>query len=255
MRNWSKGRRRGFTLIELLVVIAIIAILAAILFPVFARARENARRSSCQSNLKQIGLGAIQYSQDYDETLVRAHYGPTNPWSTQTQLPTYAKWMDAIYPYVKSEQIFVCPSDSGDRYRNVPNASSGHADYGSYGINQTHWNTGDNADGPGRDNATMSLAQLASPTTTVWITDANDRGTNEDHRIAFDTVPATRISGTNPRVLIQDGNRSGVAERHLDTANVLYCDGHVKSMKIDALNVVRNNGTRDVMPFFTVEDD
>ncbi|MBC8104296.1 MAG: DUF1559 domain-containing protein, partial [Cytophagales bacterium] len=72
MTNLRKSSRAGFTLIELLVVIAIIAILAAILFPVFARARENARRASCQSNLKQIGLGLIQYSQDYDEKLVPA---------------------------------------------------------------------------------------------------------------------------------------------------------------------------------------
>src|SRR5690606_14055579 len=68
-------KKAGFTLIELLVVIAIIAILAAILFPVFGRARENARRSSCQSNMKQFGLGMIQYSQDYDEKMVRASYG------------------------------------------------------------------------------------------------------------------------------------------------------------------------------------
>ena len=95
-------------MIELLAVIAIIAILAAILFPVFARARENARRSSCQSNLKQIGLGLLQYSQDYDETVPRSayigYYGQSGDGSY--------KWMDAIYPYVKSEQIFVCPSDS-----------------------------------------------------------------------------------------------------------------------------------------------
>src|SRR4028118_1558188 len=70
-----RSARRGFSLIELLVVIAIIAILAAILFPVFARARENARRASCMSNLKQIGLGALQYSQDYDEKMVSIYYG------------------------------------------------------------------------------------------------------------------------------------------------------------------------------------
>src|SRR6187551_558294 len=100
----SVGRRRtgrrGFTLIELLVVIAIIAILAAILFPVFARARENARRSSCQSNLKQIALGIKQYIQDYDEMMPRYYYATTPN--------TY--WNNAIDPYVKSTQIFDCPS-------------------------------------------------------------------------------------------------------------------------------------------------
>src|SRR5437763_9821172 len=94
--------QKGFTLIELLVVIAIIALLAAILFPVFARARENARRSSCQSNLKQIGLGLLQYTQDYDETLTRSFYGTTG----NSDNGANYKWMDAIFPYVKNEQVF-----------------------------------------------------------------------------------------------------------------------------------------------------
>ncbi len=93
-------KRRGFTLIELLVVIAIIAILAAILFPVFARAREKARQTSCLSNLKQIGLGFLMYSQDYDEKLFGA------------RLPLDG-WTGAVMPYVKNEQIFTCPSWSG----------------------------------------------------------------------------------------------------------------------------------------------
>src|SRR3982751_5339149 len=96
--------KRGFTLIELLVVIAIISLLAAILFPVFARARENARRTSCQSNLAQIGKAMIQYSQDYDETIAPVatatdtnFYSASNPTS-----PERYKWMDAIFPYAKS---------------------------------------------------------------------------------------------------------------------------------------------------------
>ena len=101
----QSSARSAFTLIELLVVIAIIAILAAILFPVFARARENARRSSCQSNLKQIGLGLMQYTQDYDETLPA-----TNKQSTSGARAR--GWIGPIYPYVKSVQLFRCPSDS-----------------------------------------------------------------------------------------------------------------------------------------------
>jgi len=100
----ASSRRKylqGFTLIELLVVIAIIAILAAILFPVFARARENARRASCQSNLKQIGLAFIQYSQDYDE-----RYTPGNT-SNNGQA-----WAGSMHAYIKSSQVFRCPSDT-----------------------------------------------------------------------------------------------------------------------------------------------
>src|SRR5687768_6644094 len=89
----------GFTLIELLIVIAIIALLAAMLFPVFARARENSRRTSCQSNLKQIGLGLLQYVGDYDDKMPASAYGGVAADSNNT---TAYKWMDAIFPYVKS---------------------------------------------------------------------------------------------------------------------------------------------------------
>ncbi|MCC7495797.1 MAG: DUF1559 domain-containing protein [Fimbriimonadaceae bacterium] len=100
-------RPRGFTLIELLVVIAIIAILAAILFPVFAKAREKARQSSCLSNEKQAGLAVLQYVSDYDETFPQHYYYPNNTSSAGG----YAHWTGTASPYVKNVQIFVCPSD------------------------------------------------------------------------------------------------------------------------------------------------
>jgi prepilin-type N-terminal cleavage/methylation domain-containing protein/prepilin-type processing-associated H-X9-DG protein len=99
-------KRHGFTLIELLVVIAIIAILAAILFPVFAKAREKARQSSCLSNVKQIGLGLIQYAQDFDEMFPR-------PWNNIPGVipgSNYVTWVDMIMPYCKNLQMFQCPS-------------------------------------------------------------------------------------------------------------------------------------------------
>lgn len=102
-------RKTGFTLIELLVVIAIIAILAAILFPVFARARENARKSTCQSNLKQLGLALAQYAQDYDQVF------PAMFWSGSRWEPYYGSTANSYYrgelmPYIKNDKIWVCPS-------------------------------------------------------------------------------------------------------------------------------------------------
>jgi prepilin-type N-terminal cleavage/methylation domain-containing protein/prepilin-type processing-associated H-X9-DG protein len=106
-------RRRGFTLIELLVVIAIIAILAAILFPVFARAREKARTTSCLSNVKQISLGILQYVQDYDEMFPFFRMEESEPVDflvgPYTAYPRVT-WPSLIYPYVMNQQIFVCPS-------------------------------------------------------------------------------------------------------------------------------------------------
>ncbi|MFH1631676.1 MAG: DUF1559 domain-containing protein [bacterium] len=100
------SKKSGFTLIELLVVIAIIAILAAILFPVFAKAREKARQTSCLSNLKQIGLGAMMYAQDYDETMpITQGYIPA-----ATLIANQVEWIFTIQPYIKNKQIYVCPS-------------------------------------------------------------------------------------------------------------------------------------------------
>jgi prepilin-type N-terminal cleavage/methylation domain-containing protein len=110
-----KNTRRlsGFTLIELLVVIAIIALLAAILFPVFARARENARKSSCQNNLKQLGIGFLQYTQDYDETLMDGG----DPYRLTGNVN--ASWDLILQPYLKNTQILACPSDTTGSVRNV----------------------------------------------------------------------------------------------------------------------------------------
>jgi prepilin-type N-terminal cleavage/methylation domain-containing protein/prepilin-type processing-associated H-X9-DG protein len=107
--------RRGFTLIELLVVIAIIAILAAILFPVFARAREKARQTACLSNVKEISLGLLMYLQDYDETFMTQYYSYDGlPWYdsgfTQFTITRYGNYQPHVWPYIKNVDLFMCPS-------------------------------------------------------------------------------------------------------------------------------------------------
>ena len=102
--------RRGFTLIELLVVIAIIAILAAILFPVFARAREKARQASCSSNLKQLGLAMLMYAQDYDGKIRASANYPNGPICTPHQGDADWQALSYYYPYIKNDQVYICPS-------------------------------------------------------------------------------------------------------------------------------------------------
>lgn len=268
MKNTLVGQsKKGFTLIELLVVISIIALLAAILFPVFSRARENARRSSCQSNLKQIGLGLLQYSQDYDETTTAAFYGSLGGNSASTSTTNY-KWMDAIYPYVKSEQIFNCPSNTVESpyiyHRNLTAASS--TNFGSYAISIAYLNAGNSQTPPisvystSPEDYTVKMSQITAPSTTVWVLDS-ERGASGtrayNYRFSWDSTSSTSLatsttldtSVTPTQMLCQYGGP--LPERHLETINVLYCDGHVKAGKLS--NLTKKTGT--VMPAFTIEDD
>jgi prepilin-type N-terminal cleavage/methylation domain-containing protein/prepilin-type processing-associated H-X9-DG protein len=190
-------RRKGFTLIELLVVIAIIAILAAILFPVFARARENARRSSCQSNVRQITLGIKQYLQDYDEKFpVYAVNAPT------AALP-YG-WADAIQPYIKNEQVFQCPSDSTSASGNPTTG-----DYTDYFLNK-------NLSGIGE-------SQLNYVSNTIL----NGDHTGSTADLAINGCANNTTCGDSANTLAT----LAAAQRHLDGANYSFADGHVKWLK------------------------
>jgi prepilin-type N-terminal cleavage/methylation domain-containing protein/prepilin-type processing-associated H-X9-DG protein len=129
--------RKGFTLIELLVVIAIIAILAAILFPVFAQAREKARQTSCLSNTKQMGLGIMMYTQDYDETYPAGYYYGDPTQTSNLDATGIIQWSGVTQPYVKNEQIFVCPSDpnKGIAPTNFIGENQGYGSGGSVAFN------------------------------------------------------------------------------------------------------------------------
>ncbi|RYG65885.1 DUF1559 domain-containing protein, partial [bacterium] len=258
-KPFSSRKANGFTLIELLVVIAIIAILAAILFPVFGRARENARRSSCQSNLKQIGLGMLQYSQDYDELLVNGWYGAG---ATESERPKVKyKWMDAILPYLKSNQIFTCPSwgatgdlvapagagPNGGNTGGTQGVATGNfipsteltaqwdnRNYGSYAINTAYFSEGSTGrKGPGNSNPPMAMSSLGSAATTIWVADGNG-----SYGIVWDLIannPTPIDNGTAKRLGWNSYTDGSLVERHLDTSNVMFCDGHVKSLKMSQL--------------------
>ncbi len=203
--------KQGFTLIELLVVIDIITILSAILFPVFARARENARRASCMSNLKQWGLAQLQYAQDYDETLSGG---------LKVESLSYVLWVDLLKPYSKSQQLELCPSVSTnnnvDRY------------YPSYGYN--YYLTG--------SSTFVKMADIQTPAETVLFADVWNGEQNND-RDRWEIYYPSIMSGAcstchwwemtyNPALL----NYGRITQRHFDGAVVCYIDGHAKWSKL-----------------------
>ena len=238
MKNSTYSSYKAFTLIELLVVIAIIAILAAILFPVFARARENARRSSCQSNLKQVGLGFVQYSQDYDEKL------PAGPRGILGQ-----GWGGTLGPYLKSAQIFSCPSDT-----TTGNPANGlYTNSYAANLNLLRSDTPGTATDP---RLGQSIAAQAAPARTVLLTEV--RGITapllDQTEVGSGSVVsavtngagnAAQIfvypfnTGSSPGGNVVTGALGGVnlsnpvaqAPRHFDGANYLMVDGHVKWFK------------------------
>ena len=192
---------------------------------VFARARENARRSSCQSNLKQIGLGILQYSQDYDERYPRA-------WVDNVNNPEYSRWMDVTQPYIKSTQIFICPSQSDRTFRTAatfPIAGRTATQLGSYGLNVAYWGGGD-AVSAFQDG--VSIASVNQPTETIMVADSN--GNQPNGEISWENVAAQPAvdKTTNPPQL------GDFRARHLETGCILFADGHVKSLNVDAVGRV-----------------
>jgi prepilin-type processing-associated H-X9-DG protein/prepilin-type N-terminal cleavage/methylation domain-containing protein len=223
-----KRTRLAFTLIELLVVIAIIAILAAILFPVFAQAREKARQASCQSNLKQIGSATRMYAQDYDETNATLTNNQFNPCPNGGQVLGGVRvgtgFELAIQPYVKNWAVFTCPSATDARQKRLEcDTASLWRMRSSYACNINYWN---NQRFDGHSNGAPD-ALIARPADTVHVTEAlngnidnwfccwNDsvNGINIDNAIT--AAPAAAMVGR-------------IGRRHNNGSNFLYFDGHVK---------------------------
>jgi len=217
--------RRGFTLIELLVVIAIIAILAAILFPVFAKAREKARQSSCLSNAKQLATGLLSYVQDYDEMLPKCSMG------------NGSYFADLLYPYVKNSQVFLCPSMktnwcglAGSLSFGVPFSALGYG-----------WNTGDFAtrgigESPTDGWPFYSLAAITVPAETIAMGDMGPAG----------TVGTTGL----PNIFWGDWSvyaGKNFASQHNGGGNYAFLDGHCKWYGVQSIYGQRR--------FFTVAED
>ena len=207
-------QKRAFTLIELLVVIAIISILAAILFPVFARARENARRSSCMSNLKQIGLGIMMYTQDYDERLPssKANNGG------DTRAGVRQGFYNYIEPYVKNVQVFKCPSDPSANPDNIS----------SYGYNFTYF-------APGGLTTAISLTAIQKPSETYELMDAYITSGADYVYAPTNWRSNGGIYGAGSSTTSGSYLHGSVDDRHLETVSTLFADGHVKSQRISAL--------------------
>lgn len=214
-RSLRKAARaaRAFTLIELLVVIAIIALLAAILFPVFARARENARRSSCSSNLKQIGLGIMQYVQDYDEK-----YPMTDNVTGSYGGVTWGLWMVHVQPYVKSAQIFKCPSSNNGSTTTFTSTPSGTLTFGF----ERHYGANEFVLQPGRNGtAGFSVATVGSVALLAMAGDCTGPITNTPWRFINANNTTLAWNAVNGPVNVDNS-------RHLGGSNIAFADGHVK---------------------------
>ncbi|HLK57544.1 MAG TPA: DUF1559 domain-containing protein [Chthonomonadaceae bacterium] len=246
---------KAFTLIELLVVIAIIAILAAILFPVFAQAREKARQTSCLSNTKQLGLAILQYVQDYDETFPKSHG------NNGKSAPNFDIWSDSwavvVQPYIKNYDVLRCPDDGN---KLAPAAWMGIAI--SYDVNQDDDFTNQwiaygpfgmgSVPGDFWNYDSLTLAALTEPTDSIMLAerhnaDAVMAGTENATAYqssftetswvgAIDGVPYLIPDGTRPPAPYPYGPNGAVSATHSGLANFLFCDGHSKAMKPTSTN-------------------
>ena len=241
MHQTCRRSRGGFTLIELLVVIAIIAILAAILFPVFAQARAKARQISCMSNTRQMGTALTMYVSDYDETNVMNGYLGGGP-----------QWPDLLQPYIKNDQLLICPSANQGKFN--PSYNSGGRDYDgwttnaplrrkvAYTLNNVYYNNSEwgrlfeqGGTGPAR------LPEIEDVVGTVFCGDGN--GSQMATSNTF-----LDMSYDPPRIRSQ----SDMIARHSGGMNLVFFDGHSKWLNITELaKQKRDAQNRLYFPYFT----
>ncbi len=222
----TERARRGFTLIELLVVIAIIAILASILFPVFAQAREQARKTSCTSNMRQIGMALMQYVQDYDETFPTQH---ANNWptggATGSWLNSLPNWEGLLYPYFKNWQMLRCPSAIRSPWNGVNGPEAEATNYMINGV-------------VGRWPSSPTLAQVPAPADIIYLQESYYYGPFSISRPLLGGGVYRYWHYSDPTSTYYcNGQSNGLPHcevynsTHKHGGNILYCDGHAKYMQ------------------------
>ncbi len=252
-KRLESGAPRGFTLIELLVVIAIIAILAAILFPVFAQARAKARQTSCLSNMKQIGTGLYMYAQDYDESLAGNHLNadpgynqplgfmqPNTPGVTYT----YRNWARDTQTYIKNLQVLVCPQSvprsgingGNPPYNEIKVPGGGNTSYLLNGIASS-----------------KSLAAIPNPSDIIFVHElkAFSRTAQDRPRIVVD-------GAGNPTKYAMQFNHYLYDNQHNEGGNLLFCDSHAKFQRKSQVRYAQFGAPPELnpgLPVYFAEDD